>query len=146
MQLTFDQFRNELHGLLLHLRDPSFEPTDCLFQIVDCDPAQGAGPLQTAVVAAIQAMDPGPEVPSNANAQRNFESLHERFVLGLTQDETADSLHLSVRHLHRVQAEATHVLARHLWQRRPLSANGTDQQAALAHRRLLCTHSASALG
>jgi CheY-like chemotaxis protein len=132
MQVTFDQFRDELHGLLLHLQDPSFQPAGCLFHVVDCDPAQGAGPLQTAVVAAIQAMEPGPEVPPNANAQRNFESLHRRFVLGLTQDETAESLHVSVRHLHRVQTEATHVLARHLWQRRPRSTNGNDQQAALA--------------
>ena len=63
-------------------------------------------------------MEPGPDVPPNANAQRNFDSLHKRFVLGLTQDETAECLHMSVRHLHRVQAEATHVLARRLWQRR----------------------------
>jgi CheY-like chemotaxis protein len=131
MPITFDQFRDELHGLLLHLQDPSFRPTDCLFHIVGCDPSQGAGPLQTAVVAAIQAMAPGSEVPPNANAQRNFDSLHKRFVLGLTQDETAESLHMSVRHLHRVQAEATHVLARRLWQRQPSSANGDDQQGVL---------------
>ena len=42
--------------------------------------------------------------------------MHHRFVLGLTQERTAERLDLSVRHLNRAQREATHVLARLLWE------------------------------
>jgi len=54
-----------------------------------------------------------------------------RYVSGLTQEDTAERLRLSVRHVQRVQAEAIHMLALHLWQRRPLAPDpGDEPQAA----------------
>jgi CheY-like chemotaxis protein len=43
--------------------------------------------------------------------------MHHRYVLKLTQEETAQLINISVRHLNRVQREAVRTLARYLWER-----------------------------
>jgi CheY-like chemotaxis protein len=53
--------------------------------------------------------------------------LYHRFALKLTQEETAETLHMSVRTVQRAQREATHTLAMVLWQDRSAQA-----RAALA--------------
>jgi CheY-like chemotaxis protein/AraC-like DNA-binding protein len=112
----FEEFREELRSALQHLHALNFQPSDILCQVTGCVPAEGAGPVQARIVAAIGEMAPGPDVPPDSRARRDFDALHLRFVLGLTQEETAERLHLSVRHVQRVQAEATHLLAQRLWQ------------------------------
>jgi CheY-like chemotaxis protein len=129
---AFDQFRDELHRILLHLQDPGYCPAHCLFSVVGCDPAEGVGPLQAAIIAAIREMEPGPEAPPNTSTRRYFDSLHTRYVLGLSQDDTADWLHISVRHLHRIQTEATHVLARRFWQSQPASTGQSTKRDGTA--------------
>ena len=46
---------------------------------------------------------------------RHFDVLHHRFGLGLTQEETAECLYMSVRTVQRIQREATHSLTIALW-------------------------------
>jgi CheY-like chemotaxis protein len=112
----FEEFGKELRDALLRLHDSSHHPADVLYQVMGCAPTEGVGALQARIVAAIGDMEPGLDIPADSRARRNFDCLHRRFVLGLTQEETAEYLHMSVRNLQRVQAEATHTLAQRLWQ------------------------------
>ena len=112
---AFEEFREGLRGALDHLRVLSFDAPAVVFEIVGCDPRQGCGPLQEKIATAITDLDPGPDGPPDSHARRHFDSLRVRFLAGLTQEETAECLHLSVRHVQRVQAEAIHILARRLW-------------------------------
>ena len=111
----FEAFREELRYALLHLHDPHYRPPPVLAKAMDCDPAGGPGPVQSRIIASIAGLEPDPTVPGDSRARRDFDSLHKRFVLGLTQEMTAGQLHMSVRNVQRVQAEATHGLARILW-------------------------------
>jgi len=112
-----EEFEEELRKALLHLHDPNFQPSDVLFEVTSCDPGESPGSLQSRILASIGDMEPGPDVSPDSRARRNFDSLHKRFVLGLTQEKTAEHLHMSVRNVQRVQAEAVHTLAQRLWQR-----------------------------
>jgi CheY-like chemotaxis protein len=71
-------------------------------------------------------MAPEPGVPPDSRAQRYYVALDERFVKGMTQEETADRLHLSVRQLQRVQKEAVLLLARRLEEHRTRPARLPD--------------------
>ena len=113
----FDAFREELRRALPQLRNPAYRPHEILLKVLSCDPPAGPGLVQSAIIASIAELEPDPTLPANSRARRDFDSLHQRFVLGLTQEETASALHLSVRHVQRVQAEATHLIARVLWDR-----------------------------
>ncbi|NLE43251.1 MAG: response regulator [Chloroflexi bacterium] len=113
---TFEVFREHLHYTLNHLYDPEHEPAELLYRVIGCASSDGAGPLQTAIAQAIAAMEPPAEVPLESGARRIYVLLHHRFVLQLTQEETAERMDLSVRHLRRVQQEAVHALAQRLWE------------------------------
>ena len=112
----FEDFREALSQALPHLYDPSFQFHGLLHEVMGCDQAEGAGVLQRSIIGSIDEMKPGAAVPARSRANRFFVALNGRFVEGLTLEETADRLHLSVRHLQRVQAQATHVLAARLWE------------------------------
>ncbi len=117
--VSFEQFREELRDALLHLHDPDFVPTAALCLAAGCAREEGAGPVRAQIAAVIQTLEPTAEVPANSLVAREYASLHKRYVLGLTQEETAELMHLSVRHLQRVQAQATDVLAQRLWMENP---------------------------
>ena len=121
----FEAFREALALALPHLYDPSFHFPGLLYEVLGYDRVEGAGVLQRRIIGSIEEMMPGTGVPVRSRARRYFVALHGRFVEGLTLEETAERLHLSVRHLQRVQAEATHVLAAKLWERR----SAAEQQA-----------------
>jgi len=111
----FEAFRGELRDALCHLHDPEYHPSHALCEVLGCEPAQG--PVQSAIIRAIDALRPEASVPVGSQAERNFASLEKRFVLGLSQEETAERLHMSVRHVQRIQARAIHALARAIWER-----------------------------
>jgi CheY-like chemotaxis protein len=112
-----EQLRAELHEALLHLFDPDYAPPDLLRVVLGCSPDAAAGTVQTAIIRAIKLVCPAPEGEGEGRVGRACSLLHHRFVMGLTQEETADRLRLSVRHVGRVQREATHILSRRLWER-----------------------------
>ena len=127
----FEEFKETVRDALLHLHDPSFHPAAVLYDVLDCEPAEGSGSVQSRIVAAIEAMKPDPDLPPVSRPGRDYDSLHMRYVLRLTQEETAEHLHMSVRNVQRIQAEATHVLARRLWEGRlrPHAATEPGTQA-----------------
>jgi CheY-like chemotaxis protein len=114
---SFEQFAEELRDILLHLWDPGFSPSNLLYAITGCDAAEGCGPLQSKIIRCIEELEPGEDVPATSRVRRDFDTLHWRFVVGLTQEETAERMHMSVRNVQRLQAEATHRLALRLWER-----------------------------
>lgn len=117
MPVSFEGFKADLRQLLLHLHDPSYEPSHAAYRLLGCEPDDGPGPLQAKILAAIQDMEPDPETPSSSRTLREFDALYKRFVVGLNQEQTADSLHMSVRNVQRVQAQAIHALTQRLWER-----------------------------
>lgn len=112
----FEQFRREFRAALTHLHDPDYQPSELLYAVMGCDPRSGAGPVQSEVIRVIESLEPPPGVPPGGRARRDFDALHHRFVLKLTQEQTAQCLHMSVRSTRRAQREATHALARLLWE------------------------------
>jgi CheY-like chemotaxis protein len=113
---NFEQFRQELRDALAHLHDPDYRPSPFLCAVMDHDPESGAGPVQSELIHAIHGLQPASDVPPDASARRDHGVLRQRFVLKLTQEETAECLHMSVRSVRRAQRVATHILARLLWE------------------------------
>lgn len=109
--------RETVRDALVHLYTPQFQPSALLYQVLECDPRAGPGPLQSHLLASIADLEPAGTTSATCRARRAFEALHKRFVQGLTQEETAEHLAISVRHLQRVQQDAIDTLASHLWER-----------------------------
>ena len=74
-------------------------------------------PRQAEIIRLIGALKPDAALPPDSGARQDYEVLYGRFLLGLTQEQAAGRLGLSVRSLQRAQREATHVLARQFWER-----------------------------
>jgi CheY-like chemotaxis protein len=113
---TFEQFKVHLREALAHLHDPDYRPPSLLCAMIGCDAEGGAGPVQAHILHVISELQPSPDVRHYARARQDYDLLHHRFVLKLTQEETAERLHMSVRSVRRAQRVATHTLAQHLWE------------------------------
>jgi CheY-like chemotaxis protein len=129
--LTFDAFRDDLHEALNHIHDPAYDPPASLYQVLDCPPRDGAGPVQSALVRAIMALQPELDAPAESQTRRTFELLKARFLDRLTQDDTAERLEVSPRHVRRIQQEAIHALARTVWEQPASSSPSTTSDAHL---------------
>jgi CheY-like chemotaxis protein len=114
--VTCEEFEQELQEALAHLYDPRFNPSESLCVLTGCDPGERAIGVQSAILRTIKDLEPSPDTPSRARTRLIYELLHSRFVLKLTQEETAQRLHISVASAWRVQREAIHTLARFLWE------------------------------
>jgi CheY-like chemotaxis protein len=112
----FEAFENELGNALNHLYDPDYRPTDLICSMVNCTPAEGPGPVQAILLEAITSLKPSPGIPPTSRSRRDYDVLYHRFAFRLTQEETAEALHLSLRTVQRAQREAMHTLAMLLWQ------------------------------
>ncbi len=110
----FEELRQELHDALSHLHDPDCRYPTLLGAALGCDPAQGLGAVQAALIRLLEEATSAPGALAVGRMQRDFEVLRARFLLGLTQEEVAERLHMSVRSVQRVQREATHLLATRL--------------------------------
>jgi len=113
----WDKFREELRDVLPHLFNPDYQSSELLCAVLGCDPVIGSGAVQSIIIQAIEELKIPEAKRAGGRAGRAYAILHQRFVLGLTQEDTAENLDLSVRHLGRVQREAIHFLARRLWDR-----------------------------
>jgi CheY-like chemotaxis protein len=82
--------------------------------------------VQSAILRAIEGLRPPSDVPPTAHARQVYDLLHNRFVLKLIQEETADRMHISRTSVHRAQRTAMHTLARALWE---CSQSGQSSQA-----------------
>jgi CheY-like chemotaxis protein len=117
---TLEAFERDLQDALNHLYDPAFRPADALSDILGSD--RQAGLLQTTILQAIESLRPASDVPRAARGWRVYDVLSCRYIQQLTQDEAAERLGITPRHLRREQGEAIHALAQRLWQARPAHA------------------------
>ena len=107
----------ELREALNHLYDPAYQPSAALCAFLGCDPADGVLSIQSAIMRGIAELEPAPDTPGDSPARRIHDLLHNRFVLKLTLQETADRLNLSFSSVCRTQRTAIHSLTRLLWER-----------------------------
>lgn len=115
--ITCEEFEQELREALARLYDPDYQPSETFYALMGCDPRGGALAVQTAIIHAIEDLEPPTDTPPTARTRRVFDLLHDRFLLKLTQEETAEYLHVSLSSVQRGQREAIHVLARAIWER-----------------------------
>ncbi len=114
--ITCEEFERQLQEALNHLYDPDYRPSEAFCAILECRVQDGALAVQTAILRAIKDLEPPSDTPPTASTRQAYDLLHNRFVLRLTQEETADRMHISRTSVHRAQRTAVHVLARALWE------------------------------
>ncbi|MCJ7736459.1 MAG: hypothetical protein MUQ10_03965, partial [Anaerolineae bacterium] len=114
--MTVETIEQELRHALGHLHDPSYQPPDVLYALIGCDSLSGPVSVQSALIRSIDDLKPATGLPASAQSARSYDVLLNRFVLGLTQEEAADRLHLSLSSLRRAQRVAVHTLTRLLWE------------------------------
>jgi CheY-like chemotaxis protein len=127
--ITCEEFERELHEALAHLYDPDYQPSEALCAAIGCETQDGVLGVQTAMLRAIESLKPPSNTPPTAHTRQVHALLHNRFVLKLTQEETADRMHISRTSVHRAQRKAVHTLARALRERS--QAQGPATQARL---------------
>jgi CheY-like chemotaxis protein len=116
---------------LPQLYSPTYQPPELMWLITGSDPGQGAEAVQAAIIQAIEALRPTPDVPPNARIRRLYQLLSCRYLQGMTQKQTAQRLGITSRHLRREQKQAVYLLAQRLWEQRPQTgtarANRSDR-------------------
>jgi CheY-like chemotaxis protein len=115
--ITWEEFEQKLREALAHLYTPDYQPSETFCALMGCDLRGGALAVQTAIIHAIEGLEPPANTPPTAQTRRVFDLLYNRFVLKLTQEETAERMHVSLSSVQRGQREATHALARAIWER-----------------------------
>ena len=100
-ELPPDGLEDELQDTLKHLYDPDHRPGARVYALAGCDPGAGLLPLQGAILQAIEDLKPKAEA-ADARSMLIYDLLQHRYVLRLTQEEAAEALHISVRHLNRL--------------------------------------------
>jgi CheY-like chemotaxis protein len=132
-RVTREQFLKHLRDALGHLRDPERlrqSPLAALLGVAGRFDTFSA--LQCLLAEGIESMEPAGQEPSSSRAWRIYESLFYRYVQGFSQQEVAEQLGISVRHLRREQHVAIEALADRLWQQFGLEARLREAPAAAA--------------
>lgn len=122
--LGFEEFEQLLRDALAHLYDPAYRPPEMLRALITPSFNPTPQQCQDAMIRAIERLRPATDVPHNARSRRLYELLANRYVQELTQEETAERLGITPRHLRREQQAAVRMLAQALW----------DTQAAMSER------------
>lgn len=117
---AFDEFEHDVREALGHLHDPLFIPPPSLAALAESG-------LQALLIAEIEELRPQDSAPSIARSRRMYDILVERYVHQLTQEQTAERIGVTERHLRREQQMAIHLLAGRLWQR--LHGEAAPQEA-----------------
>jgi CheY-like chemotaxis protein len=120
MQLTFAEFEAQLNYVLLHLYDPSLRPSALFWEVIGHTTDEGLDVMQTAIIQEVEDLRPADYVPKSARAWRVYGILYYRFVSNLIQEDVADRVGITPRHLRREQAGAIRVLALKLWEKAQL--------------------------
>lgn len=114
---TTEEYEQELLKALIHLNDPAYRPSEALYRLINCSPKDGVLTFEVTLLRTIEDLKPQTDVPSTTETQLLYDLLHKRFVEKLTQEETAEHLHVGRTSIHRLQLKAVHVLSRMLWGR-----------------------------
>lgn len=115
---TIEVLEQALYEALPHLNDPVYQPPVLLWRVLGVPQQQDVKEMQSALIKAIEALKPAPDVAPYAHSQRIYELLYLRYRQGLTQEETSDRMKLSIRQIRREQKRAIHNLAQWLWGQR----------------------------
>jgi len=115
--LTSEQFLKHLRDGLNHLYDPNRLRRSHLAPLFDvANRFDTPSSLQRILTEAIESLKPEANVPSQSSAWRVYNLLFYRYVQQFSQQEVADQLGVSVRHLRREQRVALEALAYRLWE------------------------------
>jgi CheY-like chemotaxis protein len=121
--LTSEQFLRHLRDALTHLYDPDrlrASPLAALFGVANrFDTPAG---LQRILTEAIESLKPAADEPPRSHSRRVYDLLLYRYVQQFSQQEVANQLGMSVRHLRREQRAAVEALGYHLWEQFHLAA------------------------
>jgi CheY-like chemotaxis protein len=119
--MTFPRtFLRELRRALNHLYDPNVLRASPLCSTLVPQSTSPCTTLREVLIQAIASLKPTADVPAHSRLWRIYEILLYRYVQQCSQDEVADQLGISVRHLRREQREAIEVLAQRLVDSYPL--------------------------
>ena len=125
--LSRSEFEDGLRAALTNLYDPAVLQGSSLVTLFGLDDrADAIVALRGILVAAIESLRPGEDVPAQSMAWRYFHILYGRFTEQLTQFEISNDLGLSVRQIRRHEKRALQVLADSLWARYKLETGGDD--------------------
>ncbi len=113
--VTFQEFEQALQDTLPQLYHPAYPAPEALLERLGHGAQGGMEAIRPAILQAIANLEPAPNVPACARSRRTYEILSYRYVQKLTQEETAERLSITPRHLRREQRLAVTVLARRLW-------------------------------
>ena len=115
--LTCEEIEQALRETLAHLYDPDYQSLPGLCPLIGCDPSQGTIAVQAAILRLVQNLRPDDATPRSARPWQVFDTLHDRYVLKLTQEETGERFHMSVSSVRRAQREAERALVQRVWDR-----------------------------
>jgi len=114
----FASFKVKLQKTLYNLYNPIYEPDDCIYDVTGCSATQGLECVRAGILEAIEEMGAGDSSPSGSKSNFDYKLLVYRFVELHSQEQAAEFLNISPRHLRRKQQEAVVALAVKLWQKR----------------------------
>ena len=106
--ISRSDFENALRTALTNLYDPVILQDSALVSAFGLDARPDAiVALRGILVAAIESLRPGEDVPAQSMAWRYFHILYGRFTEQLTQIEISNDLGLSVRQMRRHEKRAS---------------------------------------
>jgi len=106
-----EQFVRELWQALGHLYEPDLTPGAMLQAVLGTSERDAVRRL---LVRGIEGCAPSEDVPETTSVHRLYTMLTWRYIDAVTQEEVAERLSLSVRHVRREQRKAIRMLADHL--------------------------------
>lgn len=112
----FDDFAHDLHTALTHLYDPRYQPPALLCAGLGVEADVGVAEIQRKIIASIALLQPTDDTPPTARSRRLHTLLTYRYLQELTQEESAQQLGITPRHLRREQQQAIEALAQRLWE------------------------------
>lgn len=124
-----EEFLKHLRDALNHLYDPDRlrrNPLTSLFGVAGRFDAPLA--MQHTLTDAIETLKPEPDELPQSRQRRIYDLLLYRYVQQFSQQEVANQLGLSVRHLRREQAAALEALAFVLWEQFDLEERQGDEE------------------
>ncbi len=126
-----EQFLRHLRYALNHLYDPDrLRDNPLAISLGIAGQPNTPSELRRILTEAIESLKPEVDLPSQSRAWRIYELLFYRYVQQFGQQEVADQLGLSVRHLRREQRVALRELACRLWEQfHPANALGEEAGA-----------------
>lgn len=113
-----ESFIEQIKDVLEHLHDFMYLQQHALINDWELSGDTPAQSLRRSVLAAIETLSPGPGVAFRSPNARVYNMLHLRYVEGLTVNQAAHDLNLSLRQAHRDLRRGEESVAAMLWWQR----------------------------